>query len=410
MPRQKRDLKKELKQLDYFTLIIMTVLVAYSLISIGNAMAPAAAGDESFWQRLWSLRSVSYVRLQAMWFLSGLALMAAVIFAADYSLYAKYIWWPYGIVLILLAVLLIMEMTTRGAASWFRVGSERGLQPSEFAKIILIVMLAGMLSRHEGKITKITQVILPLMAFAVPFALILLQPDLGTALVFIVILAAMLFVAGINWKLMALGICGAATAVPLAIQYVLNDDQRARLNGFFGIQTEAEQSVYQLQKSQVAIGSGQMHGKGLLAPGSLSQLDYVPDQHTDFIFSAMAEAFGFIGVMILLALYVLLLARLIYMAWRVREKTGQLIITGVAAMLAFHIFQNIGMTVGIMPITGIPLPFMSYGGSSLWTNMIAVALALNVYSRRDPLVYETKHSGMWGMAYKPKRDKYSLGM
>lgn len=229
-----------------------------------------------------------------------------------------------------------------------------------------------------------------MLIFLIPFALILLQPDLGTALVYVAILVGMLFIAGVNWKIMLTGIAAAALALPLAVKYILNDTQRARLEGFFGTGTDAANATYQLRNSQMAIGSGGLSGRGLLAEGTVSQLDYVPDQHTDFIFSTAAEAFGFIGAVIILVLYLLLLLRLLYMAYRTPDRFGKLLITGVVSMFFFHIFENIGMTIGLMPITGIPLPFMSYGGSNMWTNMIAVGLAQNAYCRRNRVRYDNK--------------------
>ena len=181
--------------------------------------------------------------------------------------------------MLVLLILWIVGESTRGAVSWFTIG-ERALQPSEFCKIAIIICLAKVLGEHEDKYTRLTQIVKPLLMFAVPFVLILLQPDLGTALVYIAILVGILFVAGINFRIIAKGIGCAAIAIPLAVKYVLNDDQRLRLNGFFGLgQAASTDDVYQLSQSKLAIGSGGMWGRGLLAEGSISQLDYVPDQH-----------------------------------------------------------------------------------------------------------------------------------
>ena len=386
----RRDIRRELRSQDYVLLAIITAIVMFSLVSIGNCTADAAPPDASLWQKILLLKDSRYVMLQALWFCTGVLLMFAVTFVVDYEFFGRIYLIIYALNVLVLLILWIVGESTRGAVSWFTIG-ERALQPSEFCKIAIIICLSKVLGEHEDKYTRLTQIVKPLLMFAVPFVLILLQPDLGTALVYIAILVGILFVAGINFRIIATGIGCAAIAIPLAVKYVLNDDQRLRLNGFFGLgQAASTDDVYQLSQSKLAIGSGGMWGRGLLAEGSISQLDYVPDQHTDFIFSATAEAFGFAGAAILILLYLLLLIRLLYMAYKTPDKFGKLLIVGVAAMFFFHIFENIGMTIGLMPITGIPLPFMSYGGSSMWTNMISIGIAQNAYCRRNRVRYTNK--------------------
>ena len=386
----RRDIKREIRSLDYFLIAIITAIVMFSLASIGTCTAEAAPQDATFWQKLALLRESRYVMLQALWFCTGMLLMLAVTFVIDYDFYGRIYLVVYGLNVAVLLVLWIVGEATRGAVSWFAIG-ERGLQPSEFCKIAIIICLAKAMGDQQEKITRFSQLLRPLAMFVVPFVLILIQPDLGTALVYLAILAGILFAAGINFKIILTGIGCAAIGIPLAVKYVLNDEQRLRLNGFFGLGgNSAADEVYQLRHAKLAIGSGGMWGSGLLSEGSISQLDYVPDQHTDFIFSATAEAFGFVGAAILICLYLLLLLRLLYMAYKTPDRFGKLLIIGVAAMFFFHIFENIGMTIGVMPITGIPLPFMSYGGSNMWTNMIAIGLAQNAYCRRNRVRYSNK--------------------
>ncbi len=395
-------MRREIRALDYFLILIVIAIVTFSLVSIGNAMAPAEAGEKEGFAKVLAIFDVRYVRLQTLWFAAGLALMLIVTFAFDYQVYGKLYMAIYVVNVLMLAVLLIMEKATRGAVSWFKVFGDRGIQPSEFAKIAIIIFLAKALSKYDGRITKVREVFVPLLLFVVPFILIVMQPDLGTAMVYIAILIGMLFVAGINWKLMLMGLAGAAVAIPFAWQFILTNEQRSRIQVYFNVSGDVNNEAYHLAKSEMAIGSGQMWGKGLFASGSLSQLDYVPDQHTDFIFSVTAEAFGFVGAAILIGLYLLLIGRLIFMAAKTEDRFGQLLITGVMSMFFFHVFQNIGMTMGLMPITGIPLPLMSYGGSSMWTNMIALGLVLNVYCKRTRIRYDKEMLGFEYRADSPR--------
>lgn len=390
-PDYRRDIRREVASIDYILLLIITAIVCFSLISIGNCTLDAAPQDASFWQKLLMLRDSRYVMLQALWFVTGVIIMFAVAIIFEREFYDNLIWVYYALIVGALAILWIIGESTRGAVSWFTLG-ERGLQPSEFCKIAIILCLAKLLSAQDEKITRFNQIVPAVAMFAIPFILIMLQPDLGTALVCIAIFVGMIFVAGVNFKIIFTGVGAAAIAIPLAIKYVLNDEQRLRLNGFFGMSgASTSDDVYQLTQSKLAIGSGGMRGNGFLTAGSISQLDYVPDQHTDFIFSATAEAFGFVGASVLIGLYLLLLLRLLYMAHKTPDRFGKLVIVGVCSMFFFHIFENIGMTIGIMPITGIPLPFMSYGGSNMWTNMICIGLAQNVYCRRNRVRYSNQN-------------------
>lgn len=385
----RRDLKREIRSQDYFLLAVLLAIFAFSILSLANCTAAAAPKDATLRQKIALIWASRYVRLQVIWFLTGGVLLLLATFLVDYEFYGRIYLLIFALNVLVLAVLWIIGESTRGAVSWFTIG-RRGLQPSEFCKLALIICLAWSMSDTNGRITQFRQLVRPMLIFLIPFALILLQPDLGTALVYVAILVGMLFIAGVNWKIMLTGIAAAALALPLAVKYILNDTQRARLEGFFGTGTDAANATYQLRNSQMAIGSGGLSGRGLLAEGTVSQLDYVPDQHTDFIFSTAAEAFGFIGAVIILVLYLLLLLRLLYMAYRTPDRFGKLLITGVVSMFFFHIFENIGMTIGLMPITGIPLPFMSYGGSNMWTNIIAVGLAQNAYCRRNRVRYDNK--------------------
>jgi rod shape determining protein RodA len=214
-----------------------------------------------------------------------------------------------------------------------------------------------------------------------------IQPDFGTATVFMAIIFGILFVAGISYKLL-FGIIGAGVAcIPLLWFGFLSDVQKNRILVFLNPGLDPLGEGYHVTQSLIAIGSGQIYGKGLLTDNTLSQLNFLPAKHTDFIFSVTAEALGFMGGIIIILLYLALIIRTMKIASKSKDKFGALLVTGVASMIMFHIFENIGMTMGLMPVTGIPLPFMSYGGSSMWTNMIAYGMVLSVGMRRQKIKF-----------------------
>jgi rod shape determining protein RodA len=218
----------------------------------------------------------------------------------------------------------------------------------------------------------------------VPVILAALQPDWGTAFVYICILVGILFASRISLKYVLTGLGLITVVAPIAYYFLMNDDQRSRIIVFLNPEAaDSSAEAYQVTQSKLAIGSSGLTGKGLFKEGSLASLDYVPDRHTDFIFAVTVEAVGFIGGLILILLYFTLILRALYIATKARDKFGYLMVVGVVAMFTFHVIENIGMTMGVLPITGIPLPFMSYGGSSMLTNMIAFGIVLNVSMRRQ---------------------------
>ena len=216
-----------------------------------------------------------------------------------------------------------------------------------------------------------------------PLLLVLRQPDWGTAMVYIAIVAGMLFAAGLDWRFGVVGVSGFLASIPLLWNFVLNEFQRERVLVFLDPSRDLQGSGLQVLKSRVAIGSGGLFGKGFFQEGALSQLDYIPEKHNDFIFAVAGETMGFVGCLVIVALFLVLILRMMQQAGRARDRFGMLVIVGVVSMFLFHIFENIGMTIGLMPVTGIPLPFLSYGGSNMLTNMIAVGLVLNIAMRRE---------------------------
>ena len=258
------------------------------------------------------------------------------------------------------------------------------MQPGELSKVAVIVMVSKIVSKamdRDGRLLKVRDILLAAVFTMIPFVLIALQPDYGTAFVLIVILAFILFAARIKWFWIAGAAAVLGTALPLAYFFLFTSDQQKRIISFLDPSYDPLGAGYQVATSKVVIGSGRLLGKGFFSTGTLAQLKYVPERHTDFIYSGIVEGVGFVGGTILIVAFFILALRWLYIAVKARDNFGMLLSVGVTGMLIAHVFENIGMTIGLMPMTGIPLPFVSYGGSNMLTNMIGVGIVLNVYMR-----------------------------
>ena len=281
----------------------------------------------------------------------------------------------------LIVVLTPLGTVAKGARRWVDLGFFQA-QPSEVAKLAVIVILATYLAERKGDIRAV-DVAISVALVAVPAGLIFLEPDLGTTMVFVALTGALLLIAGAKIRhfvaLCALGIVALLAAMQVDL---IHDYQIDRITAFLDPSPDVQSEGYNLTQSKIAIGSGGIEGKGFRGVQTQTTLDFVPEQQTDFIFTAVGEQLGFIGSAALLSLFALMIWRAVRIATMSRDLFGTLIAGGIAALWAFQVFVNVGMTMGIMPITGIPLPFMSYGGSSLLTNFIAVALLLNIHMRR----------------------------
>jgi len=300
----------------------------------------------------------------------------------DYEYLADLMLYLYGISVILLILVLIpgIGKLENGARSWFRFGSLIGIQPAELVKLAFIITFAKHLSEVDDLIDRPRNVLFLLLHAGLLIGLILLQPDFGTAVVFGFIMVSMLFAANISWKYIACGVGAVSVAAPLGWFFVLKPYQKERIINLFNPENDPSGTGYQVTQSKIAIGSGRMFGNGLYKGGSQYN-NFLPERHTDFIFSVVCEELGFLGGLIVIALLVAIVIRCLVIGMNARNNLGRYICMGVAAMFSFHIIENIGMCIGIMPVTGIPLPFFSYGGSSMLTNMIAIGLVLNVKYR-----------------------------
>lgn len=365
-------LKSLLKNTDYVVLVTVLLLFVIGVIAIFSAGYNTDVNKDE------------YIK-QIMW-MAAVFVMMIVIWAVDYKVFdiAGYI--LYGINLILLMLVLFMP-SLMGASSWFNLGGIL-YQPSELMKIGFIICAAKLATIYKNNINqndkkkKIIMIAVMLLTFLLPVILIMLQPDFGTAMAFVVIAIFMLFKFGIKYRYIFIGILAAAILIPLVYFFVLNPTQQERIKVFINPELDPLGSGYNAIQSKIAVGSGMLFGTGILK-GAQTQYGYLPIKSTDFIFSAISEEMGFIVSAIVVILFAILLIRLIRISKYAPDEFSSFMTIGVAGLIFFHFVQNIGMTIGLLPITGVPLPFVSYGGSSLITNGMAIAIALNISARKS---------------------------
>mgnify|MGYP000805102885 FL=1 len=376
--------KDVFKQFDWFTMLLVLILVSIGLISIASIMADPFSGEEAGLADYMEKLNLTYVQRQGVNFLVGVAAFLVVI-AVDYKIYKYVIKYAYfGIVFLLL--LLFATENVRGIQGWFKLDSlDRALQPGELCKVAIIVAMAQIVSQSmdkHGKLTGIKTIAYAVLICVVPTVLVLLQPDFGTAFVYVCIMVFIFFIGRISWGYIAAAAGMLVVGAPLAYQFLFSEEQRWRIRVFLDPELDPLKYGYNVSQSKIAVGSGQLTGKGFFSEGTLAQLRFVPERHTDFIFAGIVEGLGFIGGTIIIILYFLLIFRWLYMAMKLKDNLAVCLVIGVTGMLTAHVFENIGMTIGLMPVTGIPLPFISYGGSNLLTNMVAVGIVENVWMRR----------------------------
>jgi rod shape determining protein RodA len=376
--------KKEsrLKRFDFILLITTILLSVYGFIVINSATMSKLAGSEP------------YLKTQIIAFALGAAALFVLVMI-DYDIYGSFYMPIYVLTNLLLLYTLInpVEASEWGdVRSWIAIGPIV-FQPSEVAKFGVIISLAKFIDINKENMNH-PLVLLKILLFAfLPVGLIMLQPDLGTALVFVFFIALMLYIAGLDRKYvltiliiaLILAIAGIAVFFQIMEDYTLGEDYRFdRIVTFFYLELDPDDTGYQVIQSKTAIGSGMIYGRGLYK-GVQNQLGYLPTKETDFIFAVIGEELGLVGGLTLLCLYAVLLYRLIRIAKNAANMFGSLIVTGITGMILFHIFENIGMTMGLMPVTGIPLPFISSGGTFMLVNMISIGLCLSVGMKRGKL-------------------------
>jgi rod shape determining protein RodA len=344
---------------------VLLFLIAVALGGIGVLAIYAAEAD---YRQLYAVN-------QALGLVAGLV-GAIVLALLDYRWLGRRLRFVYGATIVMLVAVLAAGFSVNGAQSWIGVGPVE-VQPSEFAKPLSIVVLAGYVA--ESSFAHNMTFLKALGIMSVPVLLVLAQPDLGTAMVFGAIFVAVVFVGGARWYQLGGLFAAGCVAVYLAIKLrILEDYQIARLTSFLDPQSVPAGVSYQVENSKMAIGSGGLTGKGLRSSGTLGDLGYLPEDRTDFIFSNLAEKVGFVGSLVVLILFFLLVWRVLHAATVSRDRFGVLIAVGVATMLTFHALINVGMAMGMMPVTGLPLPFVSYGRSNLLVSMMSVGLVQSI--------------------------------
>ena len=365
--------KRWLRRMDFKLIGASLAILLMSLVIIGSATHINTPSDERYW----------FVQRQGIFAILNIAL-AAFLMNFDYKMLQAYGKKLYIFNLVMLLAVMLIGHSALGAQRWIQIGPIT-LQPSEFSKIIMIVCMASILQDKIGKLNTVKDV-LPVAAYVgVPFLLVLKQPDLGTSLVFMAIFIGMIFVCGVNLKLLGGTFLAGLASMPI-LWHFLKEYQKLRILVFIDPNVDPLGSGYHIIQSKIAIGSGMLFGKGLFS-GTQSQLNFLPENHTDFIFAVVGEEFGFIGGALLLLLYLIVLWRGIEIAKDASDTFGRLLAVGITSMLAFHVLVNVGMTMGIMPVTGIPLPLMSYGVSSLTTNIMSIAILLNKQMRKQQLLF-----------------------
>lgn len=366
--------KNLLKNTDY--ILIITIVVLFVVGVIGIYSAEYGDTDES---------NTEYQK-QIVWF-AIVCLAAIVLWAIDTSVFEFMGYALYGINLILLILVLAMP-SVFGASSWFKIGGI-SYQPSELMKIGYILCAAKVMTMYnENKQSpqpdkKKNIILLVVMAalFVVPLFLIILQPDFGTALVYVMITAFMIFKLGIKYRYIVAAFLIGLILLPIVYNF-LPSHAKSRIDVFLNPELDPLGDGYNAIQSKIAVGAGMFLGTGLLK-GSQTQYDYLPVQSSDFIFSVISEEMGFVISVLVVILYLVLLLRILKTAAQARDMYTSFVAIGIAGMFAFHFIENIGMTIGLLPITGVPLPFVSYGGSNLITSGIAIGIILNISARKN---------------------------
>ena len=364
--------KRILKNIEWSILLCTILLIAVGMVALFSAT-----------------QNTEYEELkkQIMWLCISIPIVIMII-CIDYDIIAKVSPVLYGIILVLLVAVLFTK-SVNGATSWFEIGPFT-FQPSEFAKIFVILVFALVVSKMQQRgreeISKPFKLLMALAIVAVPVLLIIKQPDYGTALAFLVATVCILFVAGIKKRYIIGSILLVAIALPLLYFFILPDHAKTRIDVFLNPNLDPRGSGYNVIQSKLAIGSGQLLGMGILK-GNQTQLGFLYPKTTDFIFSVIGEEMGFVVTAGIVVTYVILITKAIYVAKTAKDDLGSYIAIGIAGIFLFHMVENIGMTIGLLPITGVPLPFVSYGGSSLLKNLILIALLLNISGRRQKAIF-----------------------
>ncbi len=364
--------KRELKNIEWSVGIIAIILCIIGLVALFSATQEAEY-DEFNKQCIWLVVSL---------------IIAIAVLLIDYQSIVRISPIFYG-AFILLLIAVLFTTPVNGATSWFDIGFF-SFQPGEFAKVFVILFLAYAITKIQEKdktsINKPLKLLMILAIVIVPVLLIMKQPDYGTAAAFIIATIFMLITAGIDKKYILGAVILVVVSVPLIYNFILPEHAKKRIDIFLNPESDPRGSGYNIIQSKLAIGAGGLTGMGLLK-GNQTQLGFLYPKTTDFIYAVIGEEMGFVIGCTVIILYVLLITKCLYVAKTAKDEAGSIIVSGITGIFIFHIIENIGMVMGLLPITGVPLPFISYGGSSLITNFICIALILNISSKRQKTIF-----------------------
>ena len=366
--------------------VLIALVFGMSLFGIvAVCVATFSPGSDTEASFLNHIFESSYAMRQCLFLLMA-PLVVGVIMAFPYEILRQRAELFYWISFFLLTVTTVFNRA-QGVKAWLDILWGYTIQPSEFAKLAMILILAKNLARQDRPLADVRSFIRVFLMVIIPGLVILLQGETGSLLVIIFLFAVMMYFANVSMKtlgiLAAIAVLGVLAIYGFMVATNSTDYRLARIAGWLNPDLYASDDAYQQTMSKMTIGSGGLNGIGMFKNGSIAQLNYVPADWTDFIYSTIGETWGFVGCVSVLVVYILILIRMLYLAWYTRDKFGRLIICGVMGMLLFHVLENIAMTLGLMPITGIPLPFLSYGGSNMMTNMGGIGLVLNVTRNRS---------------------------
>jgi rod shape determining protein RodA len=354
------------------------ILLLASVATIGFAMLYSAAGGD---MQPWAVR-------QMMRFAAGIGIMISVAMI-DTRLWMRYAYFVYGVGVLLLIWVDVAGVVGMGAQRWINLGP-LSVQPSEIMKVAIVLVLARYFHglSHE-QIGRPQYLVWPLVLIGIPSALVMLQPDLGTATMLVLTGAALFFMAGVRiWKFLLVGAAGLG-AMPV-LWHFLREYQKQRILTFLNPENDPLGSGYHILQSKIALGSGGLFGRGFLE-GTQSHLNFLPEKQTDFIFTMLAEEFGLVGGLTLLSLYILIIAYGYAIALRSRSQFGRLLALGLVTMFSLYVFINVGMVMGLLPVVGVPLPLVSYGGTSMLSLLFAFGLLMGTYIHRDVMI--GRHGG-----------------
>ena len=364
--------KRELKNMEWGILVAAIILCVIGIVALFSATQETEYDEFT---------------KQIIWFVISIIAMVILMFI-DYNLLLKASPVLSGI-FILLLIAVLFTTPVNGATSWFNIGAF-SFQPGEFAKVFVILFLTYTIVKIQKKgpneINKITKLLIILSVLAVPVLLLVMQPDYGTSLAFIVATALMLFSAGIDKKYIIITFLVIAISIPLLYNFILPEHAKSRIDVFLNPESDPRGAGYNIIQSKLAIGAGGLTGMGLLK-GNQTQLGFLYPKTTDFIYSVIGEEMGFIVAGGIILLYVYLITKCVYIAKTAKDRAGSLIAIGITGVFLFHVIENIGMVMGLLPITGVPLPFISYGGSSLITNFMCIGLLLNISGKRQKTIF-----------------------